>query len=122
MEFFWIALCGMLGTLCRYGVDRWSLVEGAALFPSTFYINVGGSLVAGILYALGEKGILALPLQSALLVGFCGGFTTFSAYALQTALLFEKNKPMALLYFSLSPVAGLLAAGAAIFLLRRVLG
>jgi len=56
-------------------------------FPSsfpygTFSINVSGSFLIGLIFALGEKGnILSPEVRMFLVTGFCGGFTTFSTFS-----------------------------------------
>ena len=78
---------------------------------TTLGINILGSFLAGMIYVLSTYRDMSVNLQAGLLVGFCGGFTTFSAYALQTMTMIERGKVMyALTYFVVSPVIGLLAA------------
>lgn len=115
-----IALFGLSGVFSRFAIDR--LFEAADGFPSsTLLINVGGSFIAGLIYALSERGIVSLPLQTGLLVGFCGGFTTFSAYTLQTFAMLDKGRSLyALAYLVGSPILGVTAAILPIFLSRKV--
>jgi CrcB protein len=102
-----------LGVLCRYGIDVAVLAGiGPSSFPwSTFGINLVGSLLAGLLFGLGPVRQLIPPeFQVGLMVGFLGGFTTFSAYALQTARLLSSEPATAIAYWALSPVLGLAMA------------
>ena len=118
-----IGFFGVLGIFCRYGID--SSAERLSLsFPlSTFAINILGSFAAGLIYALGERQEISPVIQTSLLVGFCGGFTTFSAYALQTFLMIEKGRFFpAIAYLSVTPLLGLLAAYFPILLMRKLLG
>lgn len=98
---------GLLGVILRYGVDQllWTRSQN---FPiSTLLVNLVGCGLAGFFWVLGEKQILSPSVQLGLLAGFCGGFTTFSAYALQSFRMFEKGHMMpALIYFGLSPIMG----------------
>ena len=115
-----IAGFGILGVLSRYGIDQLSGQWNESFPVSTFAINILGSLLAGTLYALAASRDFSATLQTGLLVGFCGGFTTFSAYALQTSLLIERGRVLpALAYLVLSPALGLVAALAPILLLRK---
>jgi|SRR6185503_9780922 CrcB protein len=81
-----IGLAGLLGTLARYSisvaVDHWW--NGS--FPAgTFLVNMAGCLAIGFLvHAIEEKYIVDPAVQSALIVGFLGGFTTFSSFAAQS--------------------------------------
>lgn len=114
-----IALFGLFGVFSRFSLDRF--FETAAEFPfSTLLINIGGSFIAGLIYAIGERGIVSLPLQTGLLVGFCGGFTTFSAYTLQTIAMLDKGRSLyALAYLVGSPILGVSAAIFPMFLCRK---
>ncbi|HEY8278467.1 MAG TPA: CrcB family protein [Bdellovibrionota bacterium] len=116
-----ISLFGIFGVLCRYGLDL-AFAPWNESFPfSTFAINIFGSFLAGALYVLAtHKNLFPPSLQTALLVGFCGGFTTFSAYSLQTMVLLERGKAgLAFFYLFASPVFGLLAAFLPVLLARK---
>lgn len=76
-------LAGGLGSLLRYGLTE--LVEHYAgkSFPyGTMLVNLLGCFVFGIVWALFGKGQLSEDMRLILLVGFLGGFTTFSSFAL----------------------------------------
>ncbi|HUP57871.1 MAG TPA: CrcB family protein [Bdellovibrionota bacterium] len=109
--FLWIGGFGVLGVLSRYGIEL-ALARSSSLFPTgTFLINIAGSFLAGWVFGLGpERGWLTPELRSGLLIGFLGGFTTFSAYALQGARLLATSPGLALAYLALSPMAGTLFA------------
>ena len=86
-----IALGGALGALGRYAVD--SLIERhtESVFPwATFTINMTGCLAVGFLIAgLVDRHRTPTWLRAGLVVGFCGGFTTFSTFAQETLDLLE---------------------------------
>lgn len=115
-----IALFGLAGIFCRYGIDQF-LVGVNASFPfSTLMINILGSFIAGLIFVLTDRGYFPGGLQVGLLVGFCGGFTTFSAYSLQTVLLVERGFVLpALVYLSVSPVLGFCAAYLPVLWMRK---
>ncbi len=124
MPLLLVSLFGLLGVLCRYGTDVWVSQRYAGDFPaSTLIINAAGCAIAGMIFALGSAGKLpSLALTTGLIVGFCGGFTTFSAYALQTVLLAEKaGWTSALSYFLISPLVGLAAAFLSVAATRSLL-
>ncbi len=76
---------GGLGAAARYGV-RLALPSDAAAFPyATLVVNAGGSFLAGLVAGLVAGGA-TLPEEARLflLVGVLGGFTTFSAFSLET--------------------------------------
>jgi CrcB protein len=87
-----VALGGAVGSVARYWVSVLAVwVMGGEAFPwGTLVINVLGSFVIGLFAALtGPEGRLAGDASTRLLimVGLCGGFTTFSSFSLQTLTL-----------------------------------
>ena len=116
-----IGIFGVVGVLCRYGLDKSMAGIGQDFPVSTLVINIIGSFVAGLIFALSERHEISLSLQTGLLVGFCGGFTTFSAYALQTLAMVDKERFLpAITYFLLSPPLGLVAAFIPVLVLRKI--
>jgi fluoride exporter len=75
-----VAVGGAVGALSRYRVDRVIEQRAVSAFPlSTFVINVTGCFVVGfVIAALVDGGNAPDWLRAALVVGFCGGYTTFS--------------------------------------------
>jgi CrcB protein len=86
--YLWVALGGALGSVARYWMGvRISLLAGLTFPWATILINVLGSLVIGFLATFtGPTGRVPAPIDARafLIVGICGGFTTFSAFSLQT--------------------------------------
>ena len=118
-----IALFGLAGILCRYGIDQLMLPANAEFPFSTLLINILGSFLAGVIFVLGDRALIPGGFQVGLLVGFCGGFTTFSAYSLQAVLLIDRGfVTPALVYLAISPVLGFFAAFLPVFLVRRFVG
>ena len=110
---FLIWVFGIAGISLRYCLDLWIPTLISSPFPvSTFFINIFGSFMIGIVYVLGiQKGFLGLETRIAITTGFLGGFTTFSSYALASLTLLEAKHVMySVCYFVLSPVFGLIAA------------
>src|SRR5438105_3986985 len=117
MRIIWIGLFGLVGIYARFAID-W---VGASWFPwNTFVINATGSGLAGIVYVLGaERQLLPADLLAGIMVGFLGGFTTFSAYALQSFRLIEGGARLPwLLYWLGSPVVGVLACYGGVLIAR----
>jgi len=102
-----------VGGNARFIVGRWVGTMIDARFPlATFLINVGGSFVLGLIGGLVAQRAIphADAVRLALGVGFCGGFTTFSTFELETHALFEDGIWLtALTNIFLSLFAGLVA-------------
>lgn len=115
---FLIGLGGCLGALSRYKLGGWILHHTAGWkFPvSTFVVNVSGCLVAGVLAGLLEKHDFFRPdTRLFLFTGLLGGFTTFSAFGLETVYLLQRQEVLwACLNVGLSVAAGLAALWAGI--------
>lgn len=121
----WVAVGGALGSTARY-VSM--IVIGQAVgtgFPwGTLFVNILGSAVMGV---LAELGALAWQpsqdLRLFLTVGILGGFTTFSTFSLDVALLVERHNWMtAALYVGLSVTLSVGALFAAMAAVRQVVG
>ena len=91
-----IALGGALGTLARFGVGLWAAPISQSLPWGTILINIAGSFVIGFVGTLTlSNGRFPVPeaVRLFLMVGFCGGFTTFSSFSLQTLDLLRSGAP-----------------------------
>jgi len=116
-----IAIGGALGSISRYGCQKWIYQLYAHPFPfGTFVVNVAGSFLVGLFFALSEKGdLLSAEWRIFLTAGFCGGFTTFSAFSYETLILFKNGEfAYALLYVLASVIVGLLAVWLGFILIK----
>lgn len=88
LTYLWIALGGALGSVARYSLAEFLVVRFAASPPwAVLLINATGSFLIGALAALiGPNMRWAVPadVRLFLMVGLCGGYTTFSSFSLQT--------------------------------------
>jgi CrcB protein len=103
---------GFIGTVLRFLIGRYIQQYMLSPFPyGTFIINVLGCFLIGLFYGISEKGtIMSSEMRLFLTVGFCGGFTTFSAFANENiALLRDGEFFFFALYTALSVFLGLLA-------------
>ncbi|MDF0490539.1 fluoride efflux transporter CrcB [Sphingomonas sp. H39-1-10] len=114
MTYIWIAAGGLIGTLLRYQINLFFTARlGEAMPWGTIIINITGSFIIGLFAALTETGgRWAVPpeIRAFILVGLCGGYTTFSSFSLQTLALIQSGEiARALGNVVTSVVAGLLA-------------
>jgi fluoride exporter len=118
-----VAVGGGLGSVCRYLLSGWILHRAIAWqFPlGTFAVNVLGCLVVGLLGGLVVRHDMLSPeLRLLLFTGIAGGFTTFSAFGLETFHLLRKGETgIAAAYVLLSVVVGLLVLWAGFSLTGR---
>ena len=103
-----VGLGGFVGAVCRYLIGLIPVNE-ATVFPiKTFIINIVGCIVIGMITVVATKNNTLSPqLLLFLKVGICGGFTTFSTFALETAELMKSgNALIALVYMVGSVLVG----------------
>lgn len=114
-----VALGGGLGALARHGVGAASLRLLGPNFPwGTLTVNIAGSAAMGVFIAwLVAKEPHSSTLRAFVATGLLGGFTTFSAFALDAVTLYrEKSLALAALYVAASvalSIGGLIAGLAA---------
>jgi CrcB protein len=110
-----------LGGVARYSIQTFILKLYPHIFPfGTLAVNILGCFLIGIFYALSERsGMLSAEWRIALTTGFCGGFTTFSAFAYENvSLLKTGNYLFVSLYIIASVVLGIVAVFAGIFAMK----
>lgn len=94
--YFWVALGGAVGSMARYGLAAGVAALTGPQFPwGTLLINILGSFVIGWFGALtSDSGPLdvAPDIRIFVMVGICGGFTTFSSFSLQTLELLQSGE------------------------------
>lgn len=84
-KYLLLALGGAVGTLCRYLVSNLDNKYSNAIFPlGTLLVNLSGSLLIGFLWGLSERFVLPSKFRVFALVGVLGGYTTFSAFSLES--------------------------------------
>src|SRR5262245_50997356 len=91
MAYVLIAIGGAAGALARFTVDSWVGARSTGPFPfGTLLVNVSGSFVLGVLFALvTERAVLPADVRAPLMIGFIGAYTTFSTWMLETWRLVE---------------------------------
>jgi fluoride exporter len=115
MNYVLVFVGGGLGASLRHSVNMICARALGTAFPyGTFIINITGSIVMGLIAGyLAFKGEASQPWRLFLMTGVLGGYTTFSAFSLDTALLYERGELGLALFYVLGSVvlsiAGLFA-------------
>lgn len=107
-----IGLGGFLGSISRYWLSLLIDKNFWGAYPyGTFAVNLIGCFILGLIYAFADKEqVLSHEMRFFLTTGFCGSFTTFSAFSYQNQLLYQEGEWATLItYIVLSVVIGLLA-------------
>lgn len=88
LAYLWIAIGSALGGMGRYACSRAVALRYGETFPwGTLMVNVTGSLIIGFIAALtgpDSRLVVSPNTRNFLMVGLCGGYTTFSSFSLQT--------------------------------------
>ena len=103
---------GFIGSIARYLVSQLNLTITFHSIPvGTLTVNVAGSFIIGFLTGIAEKSMILTPeWRLFLMVGLCGVFTTFSAFANENLMLIHNGQVLTvLLYTGLSIFLGFLA-------------
>lgn len=124
MHVILVAAGGAVGSVARYLVGVWSIRMLGLAFPwGTLIVNLVGSFAIGLLTELIARRFNAsMELRLLLVTGFLGGFTTFSAFSLDTIALYERGQvSTAAIYVLASIVLSLAATFAGMAAIRSVL-
>ena len=125
-RFLIVAAGGALGAVARYGVGTLAGRLGASHWPwGTLTVNVVGGLLMGALtgWLAFRGGLHAESIRLFAAVGILGGFTTFSAFSLETALMIERRQfALAGGYVAASVVLSILALIIGLMVARRIFG
>lgn len=111
-QLLFVALGGGVGSCFRYLVSLWFSKNFTGTFPwGTFVVNITGCFLIGFLMdAVSRDASLENDLRLLLVVGLCGGYTTFSTFSAENLRLFENGNYVTLtVYVLASVILGLLA-------------
>jgi len=97
MAYFWIACGGALGSMARYWLSGVVARHVGETFPwGTIIVNISGSFLIGLIASvMGPDGRWLVPVwfrQHFLMLGICGGYTTFSSFSVQTLNLVQDGE------------------------------
>ena len=118
MNALFVFIGGGAGSVLRYLIGRWI---GSATFPwATLGVNAVGSLAIGLFGGWAVRLGWSETVRLALIVGLCGGFTTFSTFSKESLALVESGRWCAFTAYALGSVAiGLIAAALGYYLSRQ---
>jgi len=121
-ELIYVLIGGGLGSLVRFVLGKWVNAFHNSSFPfGTFTINVIACFVLGFLIGLADQKQLLSPVARLFwVVGFCGGFSTFSAFSSETVALFQQGQNSTMfLYIILSVEVCMTATFGGLFVADR---
>ncbi len=109
MSLILIGIGGFAGAIARYLVGGFVLERVGGSFPwGTFAVNIIGSFILGLLFALTtERALLPAEIRGPVFIGFLGAFTTFSTYMLESWRLVEDGA----IILAVANIAGSVAVG-----------
>lgn len=119
VNFIYLTCGGAAGTLLRFVTGQWIYKTwSGTIFPwGTLTVNLAGSLLIGMIYGWMEQGNFGMNTRLFIFAGVLGGFTTFSAYSLETIQLFrQSHETLALLNVLANNIGGLLLAAVGFYI------
>lgn len=124
-NFILVVIGGGIGSAARYGLSTWAnqAMQSGSIFPyGTLAVNLTGSFLAGLVWGLSTETTMKPETRIFLLVGFMGGFTTFSSYALESYNLFNNGEVKnALINILVNNIGSILLVIAGVVLAKYIL-
>ena len=98
-----VGLGGFIGSIARYLLSKINIYIDIFSIPiGTLSVNIIGSFIIGFLTGISMKtSFLTLELKLLLIVGICGGFTTFSAFTNENLLFFQNEQYLSLIFYTI---------------------
>ena len=92
-EIIFVGAGGFIGASIRYMISLWLVRFSQYSFPlGTFLVNIIGCLAIGFFMGVGFDKYTAIPFKEFVIIGMLGGFTTFSAFGLESFEMLQSNQ------------------------------
>ena len=105
-QFLLVFIGGGLGSLLRYIISKTFNTYFQHFYLGTFLVNIIGCLIIGLVLGISYKSNLLSQNQTLLLTtGFCGGFTTFSTFALENQTLLKSGEILHFSFYTIASIA-----------------
>ncbi len=105
-QFLLVFIGGGLGSLLRYIISKTFNTYFQHFYLGTFLVNIIGCLIIGLVLGISYKSNLLSQNQTLLLTtGFCGGFTTFSTFALENQTLLKSGEILQFSFYTIASIA-----------------
>jgi CrcB protein len=97
----YIGIGRFAGSVARYLLSRWTYnLQWMSIPLGTLLVNIAGSFLIGLLIGISEKSpVLTVELRMLLMVGLCGGFTTFSTFTGENLMLMRNGQFLSLFLY-----------------------
>ena len=119
-EILMVGCGGFLGSVVRYFSSQWITRIFPVLFPmGTLFVNLTGCLLIGVIIQATENSGQPSAWRLLLATGFCGGFTTFSAFAQENLRLLQEGHVLHFISYTLLSVSGGILAALAGYLITK---
>ncbi len=107
-----VGLGGAVGSIARFLIQKYLHQQFPDPFPyGTFAVNVAGCFLIGLMYGLAANyALFSNEFRLLLMAGFCGGFTTFSAYTVESMALVDQQRYLTFFLYLFGSIAAGLAA------------
>jgi CrcB protein len=94
--YIWVTIGGAIGSAARFWISGLVAERFGQLFPyGTLVVNITGSFIIGLFAALADpegRWLVSPTMRQFIMIGFCGGYTTFSSFSLQTLALLHDGQ------------------------------
>lgn len=125
MQYLWIGIGGFIGANARYVLGRLIGQHLGISFPwGTSIVNLTGAFLIGVVFTILTDRVVSDPMwRQLVIIGFLGGYTTFSSYTFETVTMIQDGRWMPALGYVLgSNIFGLLACLGGIWAVRTLGG